>query len=335
MNKDNGLLARIAKELNITQGIEETVSSFRSRVIYSAIGHVTYGSLFDPMDGGQPISIVHFKNRCKDLFSSYKAIYPEIISSWEFSDDEFADLVYDLFLRTGSILHCPNRLLLPFPRKTTCKDIVFLRGFSLSTFVYRSGLGPYRIQQTTDNQNDNLMTMFHMSREPLQKRWSHVINEAKWHIMDFSSQDIEYLRIDPPFSKGYFTDRLTHENTPTIARFGIGYKEYYLCRKKGEIVEYSPLSPWQTNNRKYSELANSCLAYNGTLPSIKIHKDGNIIIVNLSYLLPPSEQNFLEFYSWPYEMNSNNMSFTRILPVKIFDVFREKLEDVGYTFTEV
>ena len=81
MNRYNGLLSKIAKELNIVKGNEESDFSFKTRIIYSAIGHVTYASLFDSMDDGQPISIVHFKNRCKNLFTSYRAIYPEIISA--------------------------------------------------------------------------------------------------------------------------------------------------------------------------------------------------------------------------------------------------------------
>ena len=334
MNRYNGLLSKIAKELNIAKGNEESDFSFKTRIIYSAIGHVTYASLFDSMDDGQPISIVHFKNRCKNLFTSYKAIYPEIISTWEFSEDEFSDLVYDLLLQTGSILHCPNRLSVPFPRKTTYKDVVFLRGFSISTKVFRSGLGPYLIQKDTDFQNDNLASMFHMSQESLQKRWNNIIKTAKWNVMEFS-RNIEYLRIEPPFTKGYFTDKLEYEDKLTIARFGIGYKEYCLCRKVSGKIEYSPLSPWETNDRKYLEIANCCLASHGTLPNIKIHKDGNIIIAYLSYLLPPAEQNFFELYSWPCEINPNKKSFERIFPVKVFDVVREKFENVGYTFIEV
>lgn len=337
MNKYNGLLKSIAKELNILQGKEESILSLKSRIIYSAIGHVTYASLFDRVDNEQAISIVHFKRRCKDLVKAYQSMYPEIITTWEISDDDFSDMLYDLFYETGNIYHSPNRISPAIFRKTVCNNIVFLRGISITQKTYRSGWGSYCTRRSTDSQDDALMPMFNISRDNLLKRWTDVINKAHWTQMSFP-RDIEYLRINPPFTDGYFTNSFNYENTITLARIGFaGQQAYYLCRRNNGNLEYSPLEDWLTADMKYINLANGCLAYYGKLPKIYTCDDGNNVIVELSYWLPPAEQNLFELYSWPYYMNKNNLSFKfkRIFPSKVFDVFRELFVKIGYQLAEV
>lgn len=74
MNKYNNLLIKIANELNIKKGNNEPELQYKSRIIYSAISRLGYSSLWDKLEDDIPVSIIHFKQRIKNVLNSYLII---------------------------------------------------------------------------------------------------------------------------------------------------------------------------------------------------------------------------------------------------------------------
>ena len=75
MNRENDLISIMAGRYQIERGTTEPVEQWQMRVIYSVLGQMAYASLWDKTEDDQPISVVHFKSRMKDLLESYCGIF--------------------------------------------------------------------------------------------------------------------------------------------------------------------------------------------------------------------------------------------------------------------
>ena len=75
MNRQNNLIPIMARRYRIERGTTEPVEQWQMRVIYSVLGQMAYASLWDKTEDDQPISVVHFKSRMKDLLESYCGIF--------------------------------------------------------------------------------------------------------------------------------------------------------------------------------------------------------------------------------------------------------------------
>lgn len=333
MKKYGGLLEKISYSYSIKQGNNESIDKYKARLIYSICGLMGYASLWDESDDGD-VSVTHVKSRIKNIYHCYKEMYPEIDNVLKCSEDELADEIYNLFSKTGVIYHLPHKISRAMYSEAGCGTILFKRGIAFDFIERVSGLGVYS-QNKLDTNTINIRRMFGLNELSLNEVWSSIISRAQWTPMNVESKKIEFLRINPPFSSGYWTKAPTFSAEYSMLRLTNEYsKLYYLYKKDHQRIKTSQLMNWQTNERSYLFLSNACLSSNGKLPPIRYRNDGALVLITLDYLLPPRELNFLKLYSWPVEFEMGKMDFRRSCTSIVFQAIKEILVSQGYCFKE-
>lgn len=331
MNKYNGLLLEIAQEYSIKKGTNETKNEWKTRLIYSICGMMAYASVWDNLDE-EPISIVHLKRKVRTILSSYKSMYPELSGSLPYNSEELEGEIANQFLSTGVVYHRPNRIAPSMKREESFSNILFQRGIALDEISCVSGIGFYAKQDKSAN-SDGIKSMFGLEQEKLQTLWSNTLSAAAWKTDLSFERDTEYLRLKPPFSRGYWVNKPDTTGIVSILRTGIkGSQLYYLYRCFGTAIEASPIPQWQVESYNYRLLACACLSAYGTLPPIKYFEDGALFHIRLNYLLPPRELEFLKLYSWPETCTTLPCDFKRKLSPEIFEAIKSILSDEGYQF---
>ena len=103
------------------------------------------------------------------------------------------------------------------------ESCAFYRGISPEE-CYMSGLGLYKLQKNT-NQNKSVSEMFDLPQEPLSKYLNNILKEDNWSTIDWS-EDTEFLRMNPPFSKKYWKLESDKISDVSLARYGTPIKIY-------------------------------------------------------------------------------------------------------------
>lgn len=329
MDKYNGLLLNVSQRYHILKGEKETEHDWKTRIIYSICGLMAYASLWDDSEG--PISIVHLKRKVQNMLTNYKLMYPELSADFP-APDEFENEIAGQFLHTGIIYHRPNRIAPSIKHEEPFGDIIFQRGVALDDISCVSGIGFYSKQSGEANPN-RIKIMFGLEQENLQTLWHTTIAEATWEPVQSFEYATEYLRIKPPFSRGYWIDKPNTNGEISILRTGMkGSQLYYLYRYTNATLEVSPLPPWRVDLYNYRTLACACLSNYGTLPPIEYAEDGALVHVQMNYLLPPRELEFVKLYSWPETCKLLPCNFRRKLSTEVFSAIKNVLSDEGYEF---
>lgn len=334
MKKYNNLLQDVASEWTILKGQFEDELSFKSRIIYSVLGRMACASVYDVTDDLQPASIIHVKRRIDSVLAGYLAMYPElapILTDAENLHDE----IYTILLCSGQIYHTPNRVSPAVMMSASEAGIVFTRGVSPSQETCISGVGTYNFTQGNDNIEQSPASMFQLQQGSLLDYWSTLTHELKW--MPYQSESAtEYLQMEPPFNRGYWVDKPDRSGNVSLCRSGMmGNYLYYLYRWNDGAVEVCQLAAWMTDNYWYRNISNSCLAYYGKIPPSTFHVDGGLVNLNISYLYPPAELNFVKLYSWPRVYSGLPSDFNRTMSLRVFNSVKSILERIGYRFSEV
>ena len=152
------LIDDISAELSISRGSEESLLSWESRVVYSAVGHIASASLYDVQEDRAAISIQHFRRKVDDLRASWLSILPELKLSAGLSEE-----MYTIMLNAGCMYHSPNRITPPAFSSAAICGVEFLRGAPPGMRVLRSGLGAYRLSEGRDSAS-SLASMFGLRR---------------------------------------------------------------------------------------------------------------------------------------------------------------------------
>lgn len=325
------MLKVISEELNILQGGHEREIDWKNRIIYSAIGHLANASLYDKQEDSPAISINHFKQKIEKLYSSYLSMYPEVTQIFLGEPEKLSEVIYELFYKTGCFYHSPNHLAPPVRSVSVHRDVAFLRGVLPDKKVFKSGLGSYILNgQVTEGKDIRLM--FGLAEREFLANWSRTVETIEWTQLDLTGK-IEFLRIEPPFSNGYFKPAPDKDGRISILRTGMpGAYLYYFYRYADNNIEVMQLPAWQTANFEYRKIANSILYHANTLPPTIYHVDKNTVTLRIQYLYPPAEQNFLLLYSWPSGFIDN--IFSRVVSYPVFYAVKGIFEEVGYCFLE-
>lgn len=334
MNQYFDLLNTISKEFRIPKGVTETEKRWEARVLYSYLGQVAYSSLFDIQEDLNPASIIHFKSRISDSLSSMLDMYPELQGVYSSNDESLYDEIYDIFLKTGCIYHEPNRLT-PCVRKISAgKHILFLRGNAVEDKRFLSGIGGYLLNTEDNVSGTSLAEMFSLQTEPLDELWKKVI--AHSHFVEAHTElNLEYLRIAPPFNRGYWVDKPDSSGEISIARAGFpDGRIYYLYRIHGTSLHVCQLPGWQTEKFNYRSLAAGNLYTKKVLPESVYKVDGELVTLRIGYLFPPAEMNLIKLYSWPLSYIEFPHDFTRMMDREVFEELRYFFEQLGYGFKE-
>lgn len=195
-----------------------------------------------------------------------------------------------------------------------------------------SGIGFYSKLNGGTNPH-KVKTMFGLEQENLQTLWQNTLSSVSWESKTSLESGTEYLRLKPPFSRGYWVNEPDKTDKTSILRTGAkGSQLYFLYRYVDAVLEVSPLPQWRVENYNYRTLACACLSNYGTLPPIEYFEDGALVHVHLNYLLPPRELEFLKLYSWPEICTSLPCNFRRKLSIEVFTAIKNVLSDEGYEF---
>ena len=336
MNKYNGLLASAVTEYSLVKGASEVPNQWKARVIYSILGRMAVASVFD-MPEEESTSIVHMKHRVERLLGHYKEMYPEVCALLPENAEELSSEIYDIYLHTGVIYHEPNRVIMSARTESKAGNIRFTRGVDLETRQCISGLGTYIKEKGTGQQSISDLTladMFQLNTVHLQERWSLCIDRARW--VDYTPETkTEYLRMSPPFSRGYWVDKPTNSGIVSLMRTGYrGSQLYYLYRVENNVMQVSQLPQWQVDNYNYRSLSNACLYTEGVLPTSKYSIDGELVFLSFGYLPPPAELYLWKLYTWPSSMAFLPRDFNRICMRQVFESIKETMQQQGYVFTK-
>lgn len=339
MDKYNGLLSKIAHQYHILKGDQESDNEWKNRLIYSICGMMGYASLWDNAE--EPISIVHLKNRVLSTIYSYQSIYPELSESLLLPPETLANEVVDQFRTSGIVYHRSKRISPSIKREEAFSGILFQRGIALDNISCVSGVGFYSIIDSETNSED-LKEMFGLETQDLKALWKNTLSNASWSSKMGLDYNTEYLRLKPPYTRGYWVDRPDRSGVVSILRTGMkGSELYYLYRNKDGKLEVSPLKEWQVKTydkeerHNYRTLACACLSTYETLPPIEYLEDGPLVHVRMGYLLPPRELGFLKLYSWPDTRGMLRSDFKRKVSLEVFNAMKEILSIEGYIFKDL
>lgn len=333
---DKELLSVIARRYSIFKGDSEPEEEWKARLIYSICGMMAYASLLDiPPDDSEEKSdsIEHVKERICRTLTDYTTIYPETAPLLPNNPERFAEEIKNQFINSGIVYHSSQRLTPAMFHEKSFGGILFQRGISPDDISCISGLGFYAKKQHPESLSE-IQSMFGLEPESLASLWDIVLsffeqNKAVLPPADRKNQ-AEYLRLNPPFSAGYW---IKSPETETVSLFRNGRLYYLYCFNNG-IMEYCQLPEWRTENYQYRNLADACLFNHGTLPPIEYFPDGQLIHVKLNYLLPPRELALLKLYSWPESLTSFPCDFHRKLSKEVFGALKNILSAKGYQFKE-
>ena len=198
MNKYNGLLSEVACQYDILRGSNETEIEYKTRLVYSICGLMAYSSLWD--DSEESVSITHLKRKIRDVLINYKGIYPELFSSLPFKSEELEDEITDIFLNTGIVYHCPNRIISSAKREESFGTLLFQRGIAIDNIKCVSGIGFYTKQEDKEASPDKVKEMFGLEQMDLLTLWDTTLDTTTWETNPTIGQSTEYLRLKPPFS---------------------------------------------------------------------------------------------------------------------------------------
>lgn len=332
MNKYNDLMLRISAEYSIVKGKTEEKDNWKSRIIYSVLGRMALSSLLDKGEEDNA-SIVHMKKRIKVLEMHYRDMYPELIRRWPVDPEAISDEIYDIFLHTGMIYHEPNRILVAAKSEATVAGIRFTRGGDLETRQKVCGLGTY-MMDSSGTDKGSLLDMFQMETMPLLQLWDTYVNRARWSTFK-EVPGTEYLRMIPPFSRGYWVDKPERNGNVSLLRTGFkGAQLYYLYKMEEGRILASQLPQWLVEGYHYRLLANACLRSNCVLPPSVYKYDGDLVYLRFEYLPPPEEHYFWKLYTWPLSVSSVPGNFNRICLRQVFFAIRSVMQKQGYEFKE-
>ena len=315
----------IAGELGIKRGLSEDLTNWRARVVWSALGRSAAASLYDVQEEQASVSVQHVKNRIETLCMSFQKIFPELKDYWRVKPEMIAEKIYDTLLNSGCIYHSPDRITPSAHREAQSGQVVFIRGAALNQKVHVSGLGSYLLSEKA-GRDSSAALMFGLQRVTLSEYYENLTQLMDSAEVFTSPVSAEFLRTVPPFTQGYFTQRMDSDGGISLMRAGI---QYYLYSCVSGKIFARQLADWQTQKGEYLQIANSIIHSRGNLPAAQYHSDGEILTLSLNYLYTPAEMNFLKLYSWP---GRNSFSFTISSPV--FEAIKSELEHIGYGFTE-
>lgn len=344
MRKYNELLRNVADEFHISQGAEEPDGAYKCRLVYSILGRMAYASLWDTQEDGQPVSIIHFKQRISQLFYGYREMYPEIRPLMLCDAEQLGDEICDVYIKTGYVYHAPYRLAPAAPCQCGTAPICLTKGMPLCLKQRVSGVGTYALGVVGQFKSVSVDDMFMLRR--IGDCWSEAIQDIRWSVCADASQ-FEFLKLAPPFNRGYWIDRPTRDDIVSIARTKLpGARLYYFYKLQKSGLLISPIPEWRVkepvtrkdssreDSSNYRELSNGLLASLSVLPPIKYHVSGKLVAVTLEYLPAPATLNFIKLYSWPASFQRIPSDFRRTCEYDVFLVLRNTLEGLGHRFIE-
>lgn len=336
----NDLIATIGRQLNIPKSED---NEWVCQIVYSVAGQMALASLWDHNEGGSLVSIQHFKNRIAQIFDAYEGVCPEIRFLLPKDKTDLLEEMYFIYLRNGYLYHSAYQISPAAPAMAGYGDLVLHRGSSPDTKLFMSGLGFYSVQKHAIDRT--VANMFGLQDQCFEGYLEELLGHSEWESVDWPDST-EFLRLDPPFSRGYWQQVPEKGDRISLARYGEPNKVFVFYRYHNGAYQQKPIPEWRIRDYfsndigrygEYRRIATALLKRYAALPKIKATANGNLIEIKLGYRLPPSEEAFFQLYSWPVRYDFSSKSppvFTRKMAKDIYPIFKHELEKIGYCFVE-
>lgn len=332
----NGFLEKIASQLSIKKDETETEQEWQCRVIYSAAGYSSLASLWDfneeeSVSDRPGISIVHYKRTFSQKLSAFLALYPDAQKIFSVSPSEIVEELYEIGLATGLFYHKSNRL---FPAAYACGEgieFTFERGRAAGVVGPVSGLGAYTKRRAKET-DKTIAELYCLSQNTFSSWFSTFEKGCRFEPIRWPN-DVEFLRLTPPFKQGYWQKNIERDNKISLARYGSqGMRIYYLYKSEGQRVLACQLPLWLSEEGRWLQVATALLMRYCELPPIKVQKGDQIASLELGYLLPPAEEAFLNLYSWPESYYIAKKRWQRKMAMPVYREIKPIFEKMGYQF---
>lgn len=315
------LCVELVSSLGIPSYKGESAESHLQRLVYSTVGLQMLASLYDfdddadDMDNGT-VSMQHFCRRGIRLFRAYNALF-----GTNFDENEEAESIRKQYCKCGYALHRANRLTYPKETSTAAASIWLTRGQVPWTVSAVSGLGTYSLQSIGSIRDSELTDI---------NQWMAGFEKTlKWVNAELPA-DIEFLNIDESPKKGYWLEKVPHQNRLLFRTKNVADQRYGIAdRTTGSIAQ---LSDWQVLSGEYIRIAIALRMIAGFAPECEITALGPVAFISSSYLLPPKEQNLFELYSWKNERNS---PWGRFIAIELVPYFKQLFALNGFAIREV
>lgn len=333
------LITSIARQLNIPQSAG---SEWICQVVYSVAGQMALASLWDHHEDASTISIQHFKNRIGQIFDAYKRMYPEVCYLLPEDKSVLIDTMYEIYLRNGYFYHSTHQISPAAPATATCQGVTLYRGSSPDAKLLMSGLGFYSVQKT--NSDLTIAQMFCLQEQSFDSYLQEMMDYGEWKPIQWPEKTA-FLRLDPPFTRGYWQQKPTKDGRISVARYGEPNQIYVFYRFFDGRYQQKQIPEWRIRDYflndagygEYRRIAIALLKQYGNFPDIVAKPSGDLMEVSTGYRLPPSEEAFFRLFSWPvrYEFSAKLPPvFTRKMTKQIYSIFKHTLESIGYRFVE-
>lgn len=341
MQMKDQLIATIGQQLHIAKSNDD---DWICRVIYSLAGKMALASLWDHDESRDFVSPQHFKQRLEQIFTAYTAIYPQTLNLFPANQNNLIEDIYAVYLRTGHFYHSPYKISPASFTQSASENVSLYRGVSPNAKFSMSGLGFYSAHtKTTDTLS--VSAMFGLQMQTLGEYLGELLHDDNWTETGWPA-DAEFLRLESPFSRGYWQETPHKDGRISLMRYGSPNKLYSFYQFRQNQVLQKVLPEWRIRDTRsnslnipndfseYRRIATALLDYYAVLPPIHAKLEGMTTQVRLGYRLPPTEEDFLKLYSWPNEYYTSPQVFSRRMSTSVYLVFRKHLETIGYQFEE-
>ena len=335
MNKQ--LITSIAEQYGIrTTNDREWIC----QTVYSLAGQMALASLWDHTDDESAVSIQHFKSRIQQIFDAYIDIYPEIEFAFSTDKTELIQEIYSIYLRSGYLYHSSYYLSPCISAAANYGDLTLFRGSLPENKYLISGLGFYTAQKF--DAEKSIVDLFGLQTECFELYLEEILSFGDWETIEWP-ENTEFLRLEAPFTRGYWKLVPDKDHQVSIARYGAPNKLYVFYYYQNGVYYHKPIPDWRIRDYfhdesagygEYRRIAAALLKQRNVLPEIHARRNGGLVEIKLGYRLPPSEEAFFKLYSWPINFNSSQV-FSRKMAERIYPVFKHELESMGYRFVEV
>mgnify|MGYP000084773929 CR=1 FL=1 len=323
----------IAKELNIGKDKSEKDVEWYRRVVYSAVGRMALATLWNENDKGE-ISVRSLKRTTYELLKAYESIVPEINSTSNYGECTvmLCDSILSTMESAGFFYHRADYYRIEKTKNIKMGIVNFCRGIYATESCYMSGLGAYT-KAANAEENEGTFLSLEKPQFVLQK----LIESASWRECDFEKEKVEYLKMEEPFEKGYWTGQPNFQFQYSLARINerdAFLQTYYLVRNTSDGMKAAELPTWVSEDRNYTVLSTALLQYYQQMPHVIIKHGEEIAKIEIEYRLHPDVENLMLAYSWPQRYDGENRPFSRIIPKSLSGTFKKILVDTGYNVRE-
>ena len=341
MNIKEELIFAVQNQLNIQSTHD---SSGLCRAIYSASGKMALASLWDQLEDSDFISIQHFKSRISQILTSFISIYPVAEKNFPKDLSALINDIYEIYRRNGFFYHANYRLT-PAPLKQACSEgCTLFRGLPPNGYGAMSGLGLYSTE-IKGPLGQTISDLFELQTQPLLDYLQNIWESGEWKETDWPD-DTQFLRMKPPFSRGYWQEAPEKTDRISLAHYGSPNKFYVFYRYWNDRFQEKAIPSWRvcdfrsagnTGYGEYRRIANALLKKEGQLPPILAVRSPSFVQLKLGYRLPPTEEDFFMLYSWPVHYMASSEApqvFHREMAPAVYPVFKKHLESLGYQILE-